>query len=1156
MLSFLTLRALLVGTGFVLMGLFIWFAGPYFSFADYRPLESMTARVIAIVLIVLCWCASIVLKRLRANKASDNLMSAVARQSEADQSRPSAEAAVLRERFEEAVAELKSKRRGGHSLYDLPWYVIIGPPGSGKTTALVNSGLKFPVEQRTGKGALRGVGGTRNCDWWFTDEAVLLDTAGRYMTQDSDAGADSAAWAEFLALLRKYRKRRPVNGVILTISAHDLMTMDHGGREAHVFAARRRLEELNKELRIHIPVYVMVTKCDLVSGFTEYFDDLDQSGRSQVWGVTFPYDQTLKGEAVKRVLPEFDELIARLNSRVYWRLEEERDSRRRTRIFGFPHQMTSLRDALVELVTDVFESTRFERQILLRGVYFTSGTQEGTPIDRLLGALGRRFAAAPEAVVPAGRGKAYFIHRLLKDVLFAESGLAGVNRRVEMQKAAWQLAAYAAMLVVTVVGVAALTMSYRQNRAYVAQVAEKVAAVRATPPVGETTSLEDVLPRLDAIRAVVASAEQHQSAPPLGMRFGLFQGTALTNAARDAYVRELDGALLPQVTERIRERLREYVPEPEKLYEYLKAYLMLGQPRYLDKEQLTYIADLEWQRSPDANVSAALSSHFRSLLDYADTLREMPLDEPLVAQARSTIRQASIPGLIYRHVRLNYASDTARALRLDVEAGVGAERVLRRKSGLPLSQPVLSLYTAPVFREVTEKGTADFVKQFAADRWVWGDEGAPPVGSSELTAAFLDLYEKDYIATWDGLVKDVGPVPMSNLAATKEALAILAGPASPLRAFLKTVDAHTFLLGPQDPKPAQPSASGIGARLGGLFGRGEQPTAAPTMRPGAQITAYFEPIHQLVTGEAGAAPIDGILRRLEEIQQKVSTIGESVGGTSAANPAAVSEVSELTNSLRRAAAPLPPVVSAVVTEVATSTAAALRGGLRGTLSRRYEQDVLRECTEVTTGRYPFFSGSTDDVPLADFGRLFGYNGIYDTFFRVELQPLVDTTRDPWVWRADNSGVSVGGALPLSKFESAERIREMFFRSGSQEPQLRFSITPNSLTASAQRFVLEIDGQVYEDRHAATRTLAATWPGPKPGAATAWFEERSGARPNINARGPWAWFRLMDQARIERETDVRHTIVFTGGGHEARVGVEAESIRNPFGRNELQQFRCS
>ena len=77
-------------------------------------------------------------------------------------------------------------RRDGAGLYDLPWYMIIGPPGAGKTTVLVNSGLNFPLAEKFGKEALRGVGGTRSCDWWFTDQAVLLDTAGRYTTQDSN----------------------------------------------------------------------------------------------------------------------------------------------------------------------------------------------------------------------------------------------------------------------------------------------------------------------------------------------------------------------------------------------------------------------------------------------------------------------------------------------------------------------------------------------------------------------------------------------------------------------------------------------------------------------------------------------------------------------------------------------------------------------------------------------------------------------------------------------------------------------------------------------------------------------------------------------------------------------------------------------------------
>jgi type VI secretion system protein ImpL len=1155
MLSILKRPLFMVLLALALLACFVWYAGPYFAFAEYRPLESPNARLIAIVVVAALWLASAVIKRLRARRASDKLVAAVVKQSHVEE-RPSAEVVQLRERFEEAVATLKQKRRGAQTLYELPWYVIIGAPGSGKTTALVNSGLHFPLEQRTGSAALRGIGGTRNCDWLFTDEAVFLDTAGRYTTQDSDAAGDGAAWCEFLALLRKYRKRRPVNGVILAISAEDLIVQGHTGREAHVMAARRRLNELNRELRIQLPVYLMVTKCDLVAGFTEYFADLPREGRAQVWGMTFPYDQTAKGEAAPAFPTEFDALIARLQARAFARVEEDRDVRRRTKLFAFPQQMAALRNPLAEFVSGVFSSTRFEQQVLLRGVYFTSGTQEGTPIDRLLGAMGRQFAVAPDAVAPPmGRGKAYFIERFLKDVLLPESGIAGLNRRVEMQKAAAQLGAYAATTLAAVLAVVVLSVSYRRNQGYIAEVASDVAGLRQVSAAGGGV-LERLLPRLDAVRTVMDSANRYSDDLPWAMRWGLYQGGSLGNAARDAYMRELDGALLPEVATRIKARLAQYVPEPEKLYEYLKAYLMLGHPEHLDKAQLGFIADLEWQSLDTlagSEAGSALSRHFNALLVYEDRLRPIALDDTLVAQARSTIRQASIPRLIYRQLRLSYAGDSARALRLDLAAGIGADRVLRRRSGVPLSQPVLSLYTPAVFREVTGRGTAEIVRQFAADQWVWGDAGVPPVSSTKLAADVVDVYEKDYIAAWDRIVKDIEPMPLGSLANTKDALAILAAPTSPLRGLLKTIDEHTFLVKPPE---ATEQEKGLKVRLKDVFRSGKEALGLAVVPAGTQITTHFNAIHQLVNGEPGSAPIDGVLEKVRQIQQKLAPVGNAVGNTDPLDAATVNSIGELVTSLKRDATALPPSVAAVVTAVANGTAAVTRKGVSGTLHNRYGQNVLRECAAITGDRYPFVAGSSADVPLADFGRLFGYGGVFDTFFKEELEPLVDTTRTPWVWRTDASGASVGPSMAmLRQFETAQRIRETFFRPGSQDPELRFRVTPSDLDASAIRFVLEIDGQRVDYRHGPERTSPVTWPGPSPGVAAASFEDRSAARPNLVFEGPWAWFRLMDAARVQRETDVRYVLHLQLGGHQARVRLEAASIRNPYASRDVQQFRC-
>ncbi len=1153
MLSFLRRRAVLIVLGFLLLALFIWFAGPYFAFADYVPLESRTARLIVILLTIGLWLLSFVVKRVRANRASDKLVAAVVKQSETEQ-RPSAEAVQLRERFEEAVATLKQKR-GGHTLYDLPWYVFIGAPGSGKTTALVNSGLKFPLEQRTGRGALRGVGGTRNCDWWFTDEAVFLDTAGRYTTQDSDAAADSAAWTEFLALLRKYRKRRPVNGIILTISAQDLMTQVHGGSEAHVAAARKRLNELNTELRIQLPVYLMVTKCDLVAGFTEYFDDLAHDGRAQVWGVTFPYEQTRNGEAARAFPAEFDALITRLNARLFTRLEEERDIRRRAKMFAFPQQMAALRDALGQFVADVFATTSFDQQIPLRGVYFTSGTQEGTPIDRLLGAIGRRFAVAPEAVVaPPGRGKAYFIERLLTDVLLGESGLAGVNRRLEVEKAALQLGAYVAMVLIAVLGVIAFSVSYSRNRTYVGEVAAQLASLQQVPPVPASAALESTLPRLDAVRAVVDSANRYRDDTPWARRWGLYQGSSLGNTARDAYARELDGALLPRVASRFERRLVEFAPEPEKLYEYLKAYLMLGQPERLDVSHLRFIGDLEWEAAygTDPDTRASVTKHFRSLLESEERLRPMALDESLVTQARSTIRQASVPGLMYRQIRVSYAGDTARALKLNEKAGVGAEQVLRRKSGVPLSEPVPSLYTKPVFEEITRRGTADLVKQFALDHWVWGEGGFSTVtGTAKLSEEMIDVYEKDYIAAWDGILNDLDVVQFTA-AQTSAKLAILGGDASPLRGFLKIVDEHTFLAKPPEQTP---QATGIKSRLDQIFTKGKEAVLGKSLTPGLRITTHFEPIHRLVVaGPSGGAPIDSVVGKIGQIQQKLAPVGDAFG-QKPLDPSTSVAVGELARSLRIEAAAMPPPVAAVVTKVGSSAIALSAGDLRRSLDSRYREEVARPCLEAIDGRYPF-SPNTRDVALADFGRIFGPNGVFDQFFRSSLSDQVDTTNRPWRWRTDVSGMAMGGSRAmLDQFQTASRIREVFFRSGSQIPEVRFIVTPLELDATATRFLLEIDGQSVNYRHEAAREWPTIWPGPKPGAAVATFEVRAGGRPNLPFDGPWAWFRLVDAGKLQRETDLRYTLALQAGGQQARVRIEATTVLNPFADRDWRQFRC-
>ena len=218
------------------------------------------------------------------------------------------------------------------------------------------------------------------CDWWFTETAVLIDTAGRYTTQDSDSAVDKAGWLAFLGLLKRTRARQPLNGVLVAIALSDIAAAPASERLAHARAIRRRVKELYDQLGVHVPVYVLFTKADLIAGFTEFFDDLDRERRGQVWGISFPLNKTDAGTA-GLFGGEFRHLVERLNQRLLDRLQTERSPERRTLIAGFPAQAASLAAPLGEFLTDAFGGSRLDPAPVLRGAYLSLG-HAGRRADR------------------------------------------------------------------------------------------------------------------------------------------------------------------------------------------------------------------------------------------------------------------------------------------------------------------------------------------------------------------------------------------------------------------------------------------------------------------------------------------------------------------------------------------------------------------------------------------------------------------------------------------------------------------------------------------------------------------------------------------------------------------------------------------------------
>ncbi|MDB4982428.1 MAG: hypothetical protein JWM82_3180, partial [Myxococcales bacterium] len=457
-----------------------------------------------------------------------------------------AEIAAMEAEFQKSVRALKSSklgRTGRDALGVLPWYVIIGPPGSGKTTAIRSSGLKFPFGKSS---AVRGVGGTRNCDWWMTNDAILLDTAGRWSTEDDDKDE----WLAFIDLLKRTRPGKPINGIIVAVSVSEL-TGDADSIASLSEALRERVDEVLSRLDMVLPVYLLVTKCDLVAGFLETFGDLKDRDRGQIWGFTLPLVAD-GAEQVEAVAQHFDELNEVLERQCLVRMGEERRIEAREKVLAFPQQFDSLRQGLVDLVATLFDRSVYDDAPIMRGVYFTSGTQEGRPVDRVMKSMADAFGVRPRmAAPPPSKPKSYFVRDLLKQVVFPDGDVAVRSTRVKRRQrvVGWAVAGLA--LVASTAFLFFPVESYLENSALVKQsraFVEKLARARAehgpTGPLG-AAALEAAEPTATRLASFATTG------PDISLRFGLYPGETLLAPLHAAVERLVVRPLLDADGERL-----------------------------------------------------------------------------------------------------------------------------------------------------------------------------------------------------------------------------------------------------------------------------------------------------------------------------------------------------------------------------------------------------------------------------------------------------------------------------------------------------------------------------------------------------------------------------------------------------------------------------
>jgi type VI secretion system protein ImpL len=816
-----------------------FFYGLTFGVSYLAPL-AVTAVVLLGVIGV------IVFRRVRAARAARALEKAIAQQAQeqALAAKPErvAEIQEIHRQFQQGVAALKASKLGGgkrgqDALYVLPWYVMVGPPGAGKTTALRHSGLVFPYLDPSGSG-VKGVGGTRNCDWWFTNEAILLDTAGRYTTEADDHDE----WMAFLEQLLKYRVEKPLNGVIVAVSVSEMLDATDDQIQQTAKKIRARIDEMQDTLKETLPVYVLFTKIDLVAGFSEFFGDMKKSERSQPWGATFRLDAD-KRDPGKLFDGEFDILVERLHTKGLKRMALERTREVKEKVYQFPLEFAAIKRNMSDFLAAAFAPAGTGPQPIMRGFYFTSGLQEGKPLDRVVGAMGRAFGlrgGPEEAPAEAIESKSFFLRDVFMNVVFPDATLATRSEaeiaRLRRRQLYFSVAAGIFALAFLVPSV----IRFYYNRGFIAETESIAQAAKSvdwadarTPALDKVSKLDDLRRRVallyvDSIQTLDVTPEG-DTAPDQNKRrewkygWPMYKGDTLRPPTKDEYIAILHKGFMEPTKAALEEKLRRadgsrYLED----YNTLKAYLLLDDKIHIQDNddwetgRLTQIWADFLRRSnsevPEADLKAKLRDHVQvyvKLMKRGEAAGEK-LDDQLIGNVRDRLLRIGSTGRYYDKfvtvlidqrydesgppdpANLKYPPINLANIFPDRQEVLGKVRSWQKEhqgSYVEVQGP----YTYKG-HEAVLASLAEGRKELEREKWV-----LPLTGEEERAGDAIDKnlqrvreeYDQRYISQWENFFRDIEvEIPPTNKEAISE-FKILSTPDWPYQRLLRALADNT-----------------------------------------------------------------------------------------------------------------------------------------------------------------------------------------------------------------------------------------------------------------------------------------------------------------------------------------------------------------------------
>lgn len=1171
-IQFITQGWFLSLLGVILLSLIIWYIGPVVAIAEYKPLLSEVARLLTIFAVFILWG----LNYLRIKKSDKTSEKKIAEQliKEPEEKKDKSvtriqtpDEKILTEKLNSAVDVLQGSRFGQQSkLYNLPWYMVIGAPGTGKTTALKNSGLHFPLSSKIGDEPIQGVGGTRYCDWWFTDQAILIDTAGRYTTQDNPKKVENHAWFGFLNRLKKTRPKRPLNGIIVTISIQDILQKTDTQKSIQSTAIKQRIQELNSHLGMTLPVYVIFTKLDMVAGFNSFFSDLENDEREQAWGTTFPKTNLDKTDTLLETFSkEYIGLMENLNNRVLLRLNSEKNPQKRHLIYEFPRQMFAMQESLQAFLSNIFTPNQFETPFLWRGVYFLSSTQTNMASQWVTGILPTDQCAPPIDVV-TGEPKTYFVNHLLKNIIFGEANLASVNDKVK-NRFRWLYSIAVGLTAVSFAGVLfAWNNSKNINNTYIDSIDNQISQFEESSSngLGNTQSWQSLSNRLNLLKALPSGFDEGTESHTMQQGFGLYQGDKLGSETRQTYLKALEAFFMQDVATLLIQQI-EQAKDDEQLYEALKFYLMLYYPEKMVQSDFTDWINILWDRQGLTIGGPALVTELNTHLTNALTtpVSPYPMDQDTVDNAREVLASTPLDLRVYRRLKNDYMDQHTGQFSVTDVLGKKADIIFYRRSGADLSEGIPELFSYSGFHTGFNIANVKLSQQLADEEWIYGDsisESLDEEKIKQISASVNDYYFSEYVTRWQQYLDDLLIKSFSTLNRGQAVVRLLASSDQPLVKLLEEIRKNTALS--EAPKVNQALLSAAD-ELSEEFAQNKKnrlerlvPKSAAgsgLKLPGSEVSDNFEPLNHYINTSDGM-PLAQLQQSLQALNEHFQALAYAGNVKQAAFNASrdSQQGNDAITAVKRAIAESPITVQRWFGSIARDTTNVTAAATQSHMNNVWQTDVVSFYEKALKDRYPLDPNSSRDVKLADFTEYFGPGGILDSYFNHYIEPFVDRSQTRWRWKK-NIGLS---NQSLILFEKAQRIQRAFFGSNGEKPQVNFSLKPKELDPVASLFLLETNGSNIQYGHGPISTSPVTWPNGETDQSKIVFNLVSKGTPvSARAEGEWSWFRLLEEhASIEEKPNSDTLFIhFDISGLQASYELTPSSSHNPFQQNDLRGF---